>query len=223
MGSKLIPINIVNNFNNRTVELACDLLTRQCIIAVPTDTVYGLMCLAQDSFPIERLYKIKGRNKQKPIAICLDNVQNISKWSKVTVSSKVLAALLPGPYTLLFEKNDKLNQNLNPNSNLVGIRIPNHSFIQMICKNMNEPLALTSANISSEMSCNQVEQFSQLWSSLDAVFDGGLIKEYDPNRLGSTVIDLSVVGYYKIVRQGCAEALAKTILESQFLFKPLSR
>jgi len=220
MCSRVIPI-IINNVNSKAVDLACDFLTRRGIIAVPTDTVYGLMCLAQDPSLIERLYKIKGRHKQKPIAICLDSVQSIPKWSKVTVISQVLTTLLPGPYTLLFERNEKISPKLNPESNLIGIRIPNHSFIQKICKKVATPLALTSANISSESNCNRIEQFSHLWPSLDAVFDGGKISSSDPNSLGSTVIDLSTAGYYKITRPGCALQSAKAILEKEFSLKPL--
>lgn len=50
------------------------------VIAVPTDTIYGLACLAQNSEAIRKIYDIKGRNQQKPLAICVGQIQDIYKW-----------------------------------------------------------------------------------------------------------------------------------------------
>lgn len=49
------------------------------VVAVPTDTIYGLACLAQSSEAIEKTYDIKGRNQQKPLAICVGDIQDIYK------------------------------------------------------------------------------------------------------------------------------------------------
>ena len=56
--------------------------------------------------------------------------------------------MLPGPVTLVFERTDELNPGLNPTTRLVGIRIPDHDFVQQLCLACDEPLALTSANVS---------------------------------------------------------------------------
>ena len=70
------------------------------------------------------------------------------RWGKVTVSQEILQDLLPGPVTLVFERTDHLNPGLNPTTRLVGIRIPDHYFVQQLCLRCEEPLALTSANVS---------------------------------------------------------------------------
>ena len=70
------------------------------------------------------------------------------RWGKVTVSQEVLQDLLPGPVTLVFERTDQLNPELNPTTRLVGIRIPDHYFVQQLSLRCEEPLALTSANVS---------------------------------------------------------------------------
>lgn len=70
------------------------------------------------------------------------------RWGKVTVSQEILQDLLPGPVTLVFERTDQLNPGLNPTTRLVGIRIPDHYFVQQLSLRCKEPLALTSANVS---------------------------------------------------------------------------
>ena len=75
----------------------------------------------------------------------------------MTVSSQLLSELLPGPVTVVFERTVGLNPDLNPGTSLVGIRVPNHGFVREICEKCAEPLALTSANISSEPSALTVK------------------------------------------------------------------
>ncbi|KAF5899422.1 yrdC domain-containing protein, mitochondrial isoform X2 [Clarias magur] len=173
------------------------------VIAVPTDTIYGLACLAQNSEAIKRVYDIKGRNGDKPLAICVGEIQDIYKYCKVTVKEELLKDLLPGPVTLVLERSEELNTDLNPFTRLVGVRIPDHPFISRLCQMCDEPLALTSANISAQSSTLAVHEFEELWPSLALVVDGGPIG--DLSRLGSTVVDLSVPGRYRIIRPGCAQ------------------
>ena len=68
------------------------------------------------------------------------------------MADEVLEDLLPGPVTLIFKRSALLNPSLNPTNNSVGIMIPKFQFIQDLSKKCNEPLALTSANLSSGIS-----------------------------------------------------------------------
>lgn len=54
------------------------------VVGVPTDTIYGLACLAQSSEAVRKTYDIKGRNEQKPLAICVGEIQDIYKWVRET-------------------------------------------------------------------------------------------------------------------------------------------
>ncbi|KAK1795075.1 hypothetical protein P4O66_010255 [Electrophorus voltai] len=183
------------------------------VVAVPTDTIYGLACLAQNSAAIEKLYNIKGRNVNKPLAICVGEVQDIYKYCKVVVKEELLNDLFPGPVTLVLERSATLNSDLNPFTKLVGVRIPDHPFIRRLCQMCNEPLALTSANVSNQASTVAVHEFEELWPSLAVVVDGGPIA--DQSRLGSTVVDLSVPDKYRIIRTGCACLATVDVLENK--------
>lgn len=194
---------------------AVNVLKRGEVIAVPTDTVYGIACLAQNSEGIERIYEIKGRNGIKPLAICIGSIKQIYRYCNVTVPDQLLQDLLPGPVTLVFERSETLNKSLNPFTPLVGLRIPDHAFMQELARLCDEPLALTSANITSQLSTLKIEEFQELWPRLGLVIDGGPIGDVMSSvcRLGSTVVNLSTPGRYSIIRPGCALPSTEEVLQ----------
>lgn len=91
--------------------------------------------------------------------------------------------------------------------------MPHHPFMMHVARLCNAAIALTSANKSSETSCLHVKEFKQLWPDLDAVFDGGTLGAIDPMRLGSTIVDLSSAGSFRIIRNGCALDYVKSRLK----------
>ncbi|XP_069693886.1 threonylcarbamoyl-AMP synthase [Periplaneta americana] len=209
----LIPVN--DSFLlPQQIQKGVDLIYQGSVIAIPTDTVYGLACAAQNQSAIEKLYKIKGRDLNKPLAICVGNVEAVSHWGKVSsLPSGLLNSLLPGPVTVVLERTERLNPKLNPNLNKVGIRVPDSKFVLGLCNKLKEPLALTSANASNEPSCLAPEEFQYLWHHLSAVFELGTIGDITSPRVGSTVVDLCVPGRYRILRSGSALESTKAILE----------
>ncbi|KAH8371279.1 hypothetical protein KR093_006795 [Drosophila rubida] len=187
-------------------------LAEQClhmgkVIALPTDTVYGLACDANNEEAIQHMYDIKGRDEHKPVAICVNNIAALRRFGQAShLSDELLTRLLPGPLTIVIERTPQLsNRFLNPSTSKIGIRIPDFKFIRDLCSKWHEqPLALTSANRSSAPSSLQVSEFQTLWPHLGAVFNAGRIGLTEERRLASTVIDLATPRHYKIVRAGVA-------------------
>merc|ERR1712172_61699 len=200
-------------------SLAAESLATGAVIAVPTDTIYGLACLVQHTTAVERLYTIKGRNAKKPIAICVAEIKDIYSWAKVTVSRQVIEELLPGKVTLVFSRSEQLNNKLNPDTNLVGVRIPDHSFLRQVCRLCGGPLALTSANLSNDKSTLAVEEFSDLHNSLELVCDGGRLSDSEEARLGSTVVDLSQEGSFTILRAGSVGENVETVMKKNGIWQ----
>lgn len=194
-------------------------ILRGAVIAVPTDTIYGLACSALCDDAVRQLYQIKKRVTTNPVAICVADISDIYKWCRVTVCQQLLQLLLPGQVTLVFERLDSLNRNLNPASRTIAVRIPDNDFVRGVCRESAHPLALSSANISASESCLTVEEFSALWPQIDRVYDGGPLHRQDPQRLGSTIVDLSAPGQFTIRRTGCAHSAVLKVL-SQFHLSP---
>lgn len=216
-----IPMAVPVPVHHKDAEtLAYNLLKAGKVIALPTDTIYGLACSAVNISAINKLYCIKQRNEDKPVAICVGEVSDVQKWACVNhLPDGILTALLPGPVTLVLKCANKLDKSVSSYGK-VGIRIPNYSFIRVIAKKLKCPLALTSANISSQPSAISVEEFQVLWDKVAAVFDGGCLGIDSASRKGSTVVDLSVTGQYKVIRPGVAHTETVNILQ-KFGLEPI--
>ncbi|UYV67756.1 YRDC, partial [Cordylochernes scorpioides] len=136
----------------------------------------------------------RGHRRYLPMKWC--------RWAEVTISRPLLSSLLPGPVTVVFHRAAALNPDLNPGTKLVGVRVPAAWLPRGICRAVGQPMALTSANPSSQASTLAVEEFRSLWPSIDLILDGGKLTCSELNRKGSTVVDLSQPGFYKIIRDG---------------------
>ena len=193
--------------NSDIIARCVEILHKGGIIAVPTDTLYGVACLAQCTEAVERLYALKSRNTLKPVAICVGETYDVCNWARFPanfikcvaeksgikaenlsqqsnpdVLQRFLNDLLPGPVTIVTERSPALNSNLNPKTTSVGVRVPDHDFIRNLANRLREPLALTSANVSGEEPSLCVEDFQNLWPKLDAVIDGGVVGSSHVNK-----------------------------------------
>lgn len=209
------PSNDEEKALDLALKMAVASLKKGSVIAVPTDTIYGIAGLAQNDDAITRMYNIKNRTCTKPIAISVGDIDDLYKWSKVVVPREVLEDLLPGPVTVVSERSVELNHALNPGTSLVGIRIPDHTFMRRLAQSCGEPVALTSANKSSAQSTLTLDEFEYLWPQLDLLVDGGVLSDTDKARLGSTVVDLSQQGCYRIIREGSAYKRTVDILKNK--------
>lgn len=220
---KKLDKKIIKTNESSAVDVASKLLKSGQVIGIPTDTIYGLACSANDPESIKRLYEIKGRNEEKPVAICVSDIRDLRHWSRADhVPDELIKQLLPGPVTIVLNKSVYLNNPyLNNGIEKIGIRIPDFNFIRNVCRNFSQPMALTSANKSSEKSTLNINEFKHLWTSLAAVFDGGSLSDSEEHRKGSTVIDLSQPGVYQVIRQGIAYEHTITLVE-KFGFKSFS-
>lgn len=150
------------------------------------------------------------------MAICVADYADVDFWAKVpeALTEDILKELLPGPVTVVLQKSKNLsNPYLNPGVHKIGIRIPDFQFIRTLCSELNEPIALTSANKSSERSSLNILEFEKLWSELGGVFDGGCLSQTEEQRAGSTVIDLSDMSSCKVIRKGSSYERTKAVLD----------
>ena len=161
------------------------------VVALKTDTVYGLVCNALDKKAVEKIYEIKKRESKKPLSIFIKNIDEVEKYvdsSNITSYSKrLMEKYWPGALTIIFKKKDESLNHLSANSGGIGIRIPNDKDMKYILDNEDFTLAKTSCNISGEKEYkNAFEIKEKLGKEIDLIVDGGEIT----NNIPSTVLSL---------------------------------
>ena len=121
--------------------LASDLLRRGGLVAFPTETVYGLMALWKSATARQEIYRLKHRPADKRLQMLAPDVETAIRagLKPNDMLRKIAAAFWPGPLTVIVEAND---------GDTIGLRIPNHPFILKLLRELGEPLAATSANLS---------------------------------------------------------------------------
>ena len=204
----------------RYVPLAETALMREEVIAVPTDTIYGVAALASSPKAIQRIYELKRRDLSKPLAVCVADHDDIAEICDVShIPQYLLKDLLPGPVTIVLKRlseTEKLSSSLNEGVKDLAVRIPNCTLLRAICRQVQTPLALTSANISGSESPIRTQEMSRLADDCSLIFDSGTL---GVSRQGSTIVDLQYPGEYLIIREGSALDETEEVLSKYGLIR----
>ncbi|KAK9951618.1 hypothetical protein M0R45_007056 [Rubus argutus] len=216
-GVEITQLGVVRPATEAHVEEAVEALRAKKVIAVPTDTLYGFACDACSLEAVNQIYEIKGRKHTSPLAICVGDVPDIERFAVIDhLPHGLLETLLPGPITLVLRRGESsmLENSLNPGLDSIGVRVPDSNFIRNIARGLGSALALTSANLSGQPSSVCIKDFESLWEHCAYVYDGGVLPS---GRAGSTVVDLTRLGKFKILRSGSAREETVAILERHSL------
>ena len=160
------------------------------IIAIPTDTVYGLAADPFNPDAVQKLYTVKGRPDGKPIPLVLSSVADIQSVAQNLPGFffHLTDRYWPGGLTIVVEAKDLLPV-LTAGGNTVGVRIPDNLLLLQILRTFGGPAAITSANLSGEPPATSPEEIGEeLASRIDMIVDGGKT----PGPIPSTVYDISV-------------------------------
>lgn len=179
------------------------------LVAVPTETVYGLAGNGLDATAVEKIYEIKGRPEVKPLSLMVSGKTAMSKYCEaVPKQAKRLAEKFwPGPLTIVLKAKDIVPDIVRAGGETVALRCPDHPMTLELIKKSALPLAAPSANPSGAESPKTAQEVMEY-------FDGKIAAVIDGGRCGigteSTIIDMSSVPY-KILRSG---ALSESSIRS---------
>ena len=187
------------------------MLSDNGLVAFPTETFYGIAADPFSEEAVEKLFHIKGRDKNKPVALI---VSSLAMLDQLVVEvpqpyHNLIAAFWPGPLTLIFPAKETINSRLTGNTGTLGIRISSHPVATALCELLKRPITATSANISTmppAINANQVKEI--FGEKIDYIYDHGRA----PGSLGSTIVSHSGGGL-KLIRQGAVplHALQKIV------------
>lgn len=169
-----------------TIESAVNILMEGGTVVYPTDTVYGLGANILSEKAIKKVYSIKKRTYDKPLSICVSQIEDITKYAYLDQrGEEIVNKILPGPFTIILNKKESICSLITAGGGKIGIRIPDSK----VCKELTKrfPITSTSANLSGKKVPQSIEEvIEQLDDSVDLILDSG-----KTSGTPSTVIDLT--------------------------------
>lgn len=198
-------MKILKESDKSAIKIAIDILNNDGIICFATETVYAIACNAASDQAVLNLYKIKERDKNKPIAIfapSLENAKNFLVFNEL--EEKIAKKFMPGMITLILKKKPtkdcsiKISKFLNQEAEDLGLRIPNHKFCLELLSRFDGIIAATSANISNQDAATDCDMVKKYFAEkVDLLIDGGVCV----HKIASTVLKV-VDKNIKIIRKG---------------------
>ena len=180
---------ILNDSQESFAKRVREALEQGKVIAIPTDTVYGLISDATNASAVEKVFKIKKRERGKPLSVFVRDIAMAREFATIEENKEeFLKSVWPGKVTIIFKSKNKLPRELGTEET-IGFRIPSYDIILRILTELGRPLTGTSANISGEPEAADAKavilQFEGREFQPDIMVDAGKL----PPSLPSTVID----------------------------------
>jgi tRNA threonylcarbamoyl adenosine modification protein (Sua5/YciO/YrdC/YwlC family) len=172
----------------RHLERIAELLHRDGVIAYPTDTLFGLGCLASRKKAVDRIQQFKRGDPKKPMSILCSDMEMFCRYTRHldTPTFRLLKQMLPGPYTVLLPASREVPRYLQ-NKQVVGLRIPHQPFCHALVALLGEPIITTSVALPEQPVLNTAWEIEEEQGhALDLVVDCG-----QPLGVHSTIVDLS--------------------------------
>jgi L-threonylcarbamoyladenylate synthase len=182
------------------VQIAVEVLREGGLVALPTETVYGLGADAENELAVRRIFAVKGRPASHPLIVHIAAADQLDAWARaVPAEARALAnAFWPGPLTLVLEKKPRVSHAVTGGQNTVALRVPAHPLAHQVLQAFGGGVAAPSANKFGKVSPTTAEHVrEELGDDVDYVLDGG------PCAVGveSTIVDLSQ-GEAAVLRPG---------------------
>lgn len=187
-------------FNKKILEKVIISLNKGNVAGLPTETVYGLGGNAYSKKSVKKIFKLKGRPNFNPLIIHYYELKDAMKDIFIDQNLlKLYKHFCPGPITFILKR--KIDSRVHPmacaNLDTIAVRFPKHNVIRSILRKINFPLAMPSANKTSNVSPVKAKDvFEEFNTRIDYILDGGKSKI----GIESTVIDLTNIP--KILRPG---------------------
>ena len=189
---------------------ALDIFKRGGVIAYPTETFYGLGVDPFNEAAVDKLFKLKGRDPDKPISILIKDKKMLFEIvEEIPSSAEILRKRFwPGPLTIIFKAKKTIPSVITGNTGKIGVRISCNLITQKLLEIIDSPITTTSANPSGKKSPLTAGEVADYFGDkIDLIIDGGLLS----GKLGSTIVD-ATEEKLKVIREG--EIPVKTVLTS---------
>jgi len=175
----------------RAIHDAAKLILSGGVVALPTESFYGLAVHAMDAKAIERLFAVKQRREDNPVLILISSKEDVESYA-VEVSDtarKLMDRFWPGGLTMVFHAKPNVPDLLTAGTGKIGVRLSSHPVPRALAKAVGAPITGTSANRAGQPSCSTAEEVMEaVGKDIELILDGG----ETPGGKGSTVLDVTL-------------------------------
>jgi len=173
------------------MNIAVQTLANGGLVAIPTETVYGLGAAINNEVAIAKIFVVKGRPQNHPLIVHLADIDQLHQVAHDIHPDaiKLAHACWPGPLTLLLQRNENVSMSITGGRDTVAVRIPDNAFTRQLILDLGSPIAAPSANRFGKVSPTTAQHVcDDLQNDVDLIVDDGA------SSIGveSTIIDFSV-------------------------------
>jgi L-threonylcarbamoyladenylate synthase len=172
------------------------------VVAMPTDTFYGLAVDPVNLHAVENIYRIKSRQKQKPLSLLIASLAQAYELARDSdpMLDKLADRFWPGPLTVIVRAGTKLPLRSTANTGNVALRIPDAAIARAVVERFGLPITATAANLQGASECTHAACVrDQIGDRIPLIVDGGPTGRSLP----TTIVDLSLGnGRWEILREG---------------------
>ncbi|MDP9147572.1 MAG: L-threonylcarbamoyladenylate synthase [Acidobacteriota bacterium] len=186
------------------LRYAADFLARGRVVAIPTDTVYGLAADPYNLAAVEEIYRVKGRPESRALPILVNSIDQAMLLARETPPNflRLVNQFWPGALTIVVDAANRLPLKVTANTGRIALRWPRSAVVSGIIDEFDGPITGTSANISGYPSCvSGAQVHDQLGERLSLILDVG----HTGAALSSTIVVLRG-DTWKVVREGIIPA-----------------
>lgn len=185
--------------NEKNKKETAKLILNGEIVAIPTETVYGLAIVYDSKEAFEKMAEAKKRPADKPFALACSSLDQALNYIDVNEQvESTMRKFLPGQVTFLVNTKKNLPWHVTLGTNVIGIRVPAYDFIRDVIDEVGKPILLTSANYSN---CPTSRTYDETLSYFDNKI-GGIVKGECTSKVATTIVNLSVDNQISLVREG---------------------
>ena len=188
------------------IDYIVSCLRKGDVVALPTDTFYGLAVDPVNLQAVEQIYQIKNRPKNKPLSLLIASLAQAYELARDTdaLLDKLAERFWPGPLTIIVRAGYKLPLRVTANTGNVALRVPAAAIARAIVERFGLPITATSANLQGASECSTADCVrDQLGDRIPLIIDGGFTGKAQP----TTIVDLTLgKERWKILREGAFPA-----------------
>ena len=184
------------------IDYIVSCLCKGDVVALPTDSFYGLAVDPVNLHAVEQIYKIKHRQKNKPLSLLIASLAQAYELARDTnpLLDTLAERFWPGPLTIIVKAGCKLPLRSTANTGNVALRVPDAAIPRAVVERFGLPITATSANLQGASECTNADcVLDQIGDLVPLIVDGGTTG----HTLPTTIIDLTLgEGRWEILREG---------------------